>query len=144
MQPLPPFPPLTGFALALATRLRTQVNRERYATDHFGSLEQTPTHATTIGLGVVMRAKELCLCVVGSGKVRCAQHLEPRVTLVWSYRVQAALLAQALHGPVTTMLPASLVQLGASVRIFVDADAAAHLKLEDLAARPGWAVVRGA
>lgn len=38
------------------------------ANDHFGSLENVPTHAATIGLGTVLRAKEICLCVVGEGK----------------------------------------------------------------------------
>merc|ERR1712031_64354 len=81
-----------------------EVNRKRYAKDHFGTLDKVPTHATTIGLGTVMRAKEICLCVVGEGK--------------------AELLARALNGPVTTLLPASLIQLGRNVNIFVDPAAA--------------------
>ena len=97
-----------------------ELNRERYAKDHFGTIDAVPTHATTIGLGTVMRAKEICLCVVGEGK--------------------AVLLAQALGGPVTTALPASLVQLGRNVRVFLDAAAASQLDLAALAARPGWAV----
>ena len=99
-----------------------EVNRQRYARDHFGSLEAVPTHATTIGLGTVMRAKEICLCVVGGDK--------------------AALLAEALMGPVTTALPASFVQLGAEVRVFLDAAAASKLDLPALASRPGWAVLQ--
>eukprot|EP01045_Picozoa_sp_COSAG04_P010825 COSAG04_NODE_674_length_11272_cov_8.036248_4_plen_73_part_00 len=68
-----------------------------------------------------MRSKELCLCVVGSAK--------------------AELLGKALCGPVTTQLPASLVQLGACVHVYVDKEAAAALDLAALAGRPGWAVV---
>lgn len=97
-----------------------RLNRERYARDHFGTLDAVPTHATTIGLGTVMRAREICLCVVGEGK--------------------AGLLAQALQGPVTTALPASFVQLGRNVRVFLDPAAASRLDLAALAARPGWAV----
>ena len=97
------------------------VNRQRYAKDHFGSIEKVPTHATTIGLGMVMRAKEMVLCVVGDKK--------------------SELLARAIQGPVTTSLPASLIQLGGDVKIFVDSDAAKHLDLQALALRPGWAVV---
>ena len=98
------------------------VRWSRYAKDHFGTIDAVPTHATTIGLGTVMRAKEICLCVVGEGK--------------------APLLAQALAGPVTTALPASLVQLGRNVRVFLDPAAASNLDLDALAARPGWAVVQ--
>ncbi len=93
-------------------------NRQRYAKDHFGSLDAVPTHATSIGLATCLRAKELCLCVVGNKK--------------------AALLAAALHGPVTTSLPASLVQLHGCVRIYVDRAAARYLDLNGLRARPGW------
>ena len=98
------------------------MNRQRYAADHFGALEAVPTHATTIGLGTVMRAREICLCVVGEAK--------------------AALLAEALMGPVTPALPASFVQLGGRVRVFLDAAAASMLDLAMLAARPGWEVVQ--
>jgi glucosamine-6-phosphate deaminase len=99
-----------------------ELNRARYATDHFGTIDAVPTHATTIGLGTVMRAKEICLCVVGEGK--------------------AELLVQALQGPITTALPASFVQLGRNVKIFLDAAAASKLDLAALAERPGWAVVQ--
>lgn len=99
-----------------------EINRERYAKDHFGTLAKVPTHATTIGLGVVMRAKEICLCVVGEGK--------------------AELLARALTGPVDTMLPASFVQLGQHVKVFLDPAAASKLDLAALNARPGWRVVQ--
>ena len=100
-----------------------EVNRQRYAKDHFGTMEAVPTHATTIGLGTVMRAKELCLCVVGQPK--------------------AKLLAQALQGPVTTSIPASLVQLGANVKIYLDHAAASTLDLQLLDSRPGWEVLLG-
>jgi glucosamine-6-phosphate deaminase len=99
-----------------------ELNRERYAKDHFGTIDAVPTHATTIGLGTVMRAKEMVLCVAGEGK--------------------AGLLAQALEGPVTTSFPVSFLQLGRNVWVFVDAAAASKLDLAMLAARPGWAVVQ--
>ena len=67
-----------------------------------------------------MRSRELCLVVVGA--------------------VKAELLARALAGPVTTLLPASLIQLGANVHVFLDTAAAAALDLEQLSKRPGWAV----
>ena len=111
--------PSVAFLPAIA-----QKNRERYARDHFGSLEAVPTHATTIGLGTVMRSRELCLCVVGKAK--------------------AELLAGALQGPVTTNLPASLIQLHRHVNVFVDEDAASKLDLTALDQRIGWKVVRTA
>ena len=67
-----------------------------------------------------MRAKRVCLCVVGEAK--------------------AELLARALSGPVTTTLPASLLQLHASVDVYLDVAAASKLDLGTLGQRPGWRV----
>jgi|EP01047_Picozoa_sp_COSAG01_P058756 glucosamine-6-phosphate deaminase len=69
-----------------------------------------------------MRSRELCLVVVGEAK--------------------AALLAQALSGPVTTLLPASLIQLSTNVHVFLDVAAARLLDLGELSDRPGWDVIR--
>ncbi len=110
--------PADAFTPAIAL-----VNRERYAADHFGgSLAAVPTHAVTIGLATVMRAKELCLVVVGDRK--------------------SERLAEALHGPVTTTMPASLLQLAPCLHVFVDEAAAAKLDTAALGARAGWEVVR--
>ena len=101
---------------------RVTVVFHRYAKDHFGTIDKVPTHAACIGLSTCMQGKEIVLCVVGEAK--------------------AELLARALSGPVTTTLPASLVQLGANVKVYVDTAAASKLDLAALAARPGWAVVQ--
>ena len=64
------------------------------------------------------------------------------LSLVAPGEAKAALLAEALMGPVTPALPASFVQLGGRVRVFLDAAAASMLDLAMLAARPGWEVVQ--
>ena len=87
----------------------------------FGTIDAVLTHATTIGLGTVMRAKEICLCVVGEGK--------------------AELLAQALQGPVTTALPASFVQLGRNVR-GLWTQLLRQNRPRCSSSAPGWAVVQ--
>jgi glucosamine-6-phosphate deaminase len=80
-----------------------ECNRELYATD-FGKLSDVPTHAVTYGLQTLMRARELCLVVVGAKK--------------------AKILAQALNGPVTTQCPASLLQLHPHILVCLDQAAA--------------------
>ena len=100
-----------------------EINRQRYAENTFGSLDKVPTHATTIGMGTVMRSRHLCLVVVGQSKVE--------------------MLAKALAGPVTMELPASVIQLAPSATVFLDEASASRLDLEALNRRPGWRVERG-
>lgn len=97
-----------------------EINRQRYAEENFGSLDKVPTHATTIGMGTVMRSRHLCLVVVGQSK--------------------AEMLAKALAGPVTMELPASVIQLATSATVFLDEASASGLDLQALNKRPGWRV----
>ncbi len=73
----------------------------------FASVAEVPKSAVTMGMRGILAAKKIVLVATGSGK--------------------AAILKQALYGPITTQVPASLLQLHPNVVIFADRDAAAEL-----------------
>ncbi|MDR2521234.1 MAG: glucosamine-6-phosphate deaminase [Spirochaetaceae bacterium] len=70
--------------------------------------EDVPRFAYTMGIGTIMRARRILLIASGAAK--------------------AAALKQALTGPVTPALPASVLRLHAAVTVIADADAAALLQ----------------
>lgn len=71
---------------------------------HFPEGESTPERAITMGVGTLMDARQVLLLATGAGK--------------------AEILAKALCGPVTAMVPATALQLHADPIIFCDAQAA--------------------
>ncbi|MFT4005944.1 MAG: glucosamine-6-phosphate deaminase [Lacrimispora sp.] len=75
----------------------------------FESIDEVPRQAYTMGIGTIMRAKKILLIVSGEEK--------------------AEILHEALHGPVTSQVPASILQLHPDVIIV--ADEAALAKFED-------------
>ncbi len=79
-------------------------NRKLYAPDFGGDVGTVPTHAVTYGVRTLLDARACCLVAVGAGK--------------------ADILASALCGPITTSLPASLLQLHPQLVVCVDAVAA--------------------
>ena len=94
-------------------------NRRLYAPDFGGDVAAVPTHAVTYGLATLMAARSCCLVAVGAGK--------------------ADIVAEALLGPISTMLPASLLQVHPHTTIALDTAAAASL----LANQPScpWVIV---
>ena len=70
----------------------------------FASPEDVPRHALTMGIHSIMMARHILLLASGEGK--------------------ADILHKALCGPITTMVPASLLQLHPSVTIIADQSAA--------------------
>ncbi|CEH30432.1 Glucosamine-6-phosphate deaminase (GlcN6P deaminase) (Glucosamine-6-phosphate isomerase) [Aneurinibacillus migulanus] len=55
---------------------------------HFGSLENVPHHAITMGITSILRAKEILLLASGKGKAQAMVHLlEGEVTNEWSVTV---------------------------------------------------------
>lgn len=73
----------------------------------FSSLAEVPTAAYTMGIGTVMAAHKILMIVTGPDK--------------------AAILAQALNGPVTPQIPASILQFHPDVTVVCDEAAAALL-----------------
>ncbi len=70
-----------------------------------------PRRAMTMGVGTILDAREIVLLATGSNK--------------------AAIMVQALEGPVTSMVTASALQLHPSCKVIVDEAAAGDLKAKD-------------
>ena len=73
----------------------------------FSSLKQVPEQAITMGIGTIMGAKRIVLCVSGSSK--------------------ASILRQVLFGPITPAVPGSVLQLHPQLTVVADQAAAAQL-----------------
>ena len=73
----------------------------------FDSIDEVPTQARTMGIGTIMRARKLLLVANGPAK--------------------AAIMKEALYGPVTPQVPASILQFHPDVTVIVDPEAAAQL-----------------
>lgn len=69
----------------------------------FSSLDEVPSHALTMGVGTILKAKTILLIVRGTDK--------------------AEIVHRALTGPITTELPASLLQTHPNLVVLLDAEA---------------------
>ncbi|WP_168122804.1 glucosamine-6-phosphate deaminase [Paenibacillus sp. HB172176] len=69
----------------------------------FESLDEVPTRAYTMGVGSILKAKSILLVVRGADK--------------------AAIVKEALTGPITTQVPASLLQTHPRVIVLLDREA---------------------
>lgn len=72
-----------------------------------GRWRDVPREALSMGIGTILQAREVLLIATGTTK--------------------ALILARALHGPVTTRVPASLLQVHPNVTVLTDRDAASQL-----------------
>jgi len=77
----------------------------------FERREDVPVYAITMGVGTILDARKLIL--IGSGKAK------------------ARAIAQAVEGPVTSMVTASAIQLHRDAVVIVDREAAAELTMRD-------------
>ena len=73
----------------------------------FSSIDEVPTQAVTMGIKTVMNARRIILMALGKGK--------------------APIVKEAFTGPITTQVPASILQLHPPVEIYLDYDAASLL-----------------
>ena len=73
----------------------------------FNSIDEVPTHAVTMGIKTVMNARSIILMAIGKSK--------------------AEIIAKAINGPITTDVPASILQLHPDVEFYLDFDAASML-----------------
>jgi glucosamine-6-phosphate deaminase len=87
-------------------RLRPETRRAN-AIEFEGRWRDVPTHALTMGMATMLNARSIVLLALGAHK--------------------AAVVARALTGPVSTLCPASLLQLHPDVTVCCDRDAAAKL-----------------
>lgn len=74
----------------------------------FTSIRDVPTHAVTMGVGAILRAKTIVLAARGTDKAR--------------------IVKEALQGPITTKCPASLLQTHAHVIVLLDREAGRELE----------------
>ncbi len=72
-----------------------------------GRWQDVPSHALSMGIGTILRARQVVLLATGAAKAR--------------------IVARALSGPVTTRVPASLLQTHPDVVVVVDRAAASAL-----------------
>ena len=111
---------------SFASRTRIKTLTERTRADNarfFDRPEDVPTHCLTQGLGTIMDARELLLVAQGPQK--------------------AAAVAAAVEGPLTSVCPASVLQLHRRATVMVDEAAAADLRLTDYyrwtySHKPAW------
>ncbi|MCC3372329.1 glucosamine-6-phosphate deaminase [Cohnella sp. REN36] len=71
---------------------------------HFNSREEVPTHAMTVGMASILKAKKIIVIAMG--------------------REKAHIVQQTIMGPITTKLPASFLQIHPDVTFFLDTESA--------------------
>jgi glucosamine-6-phosphate deaminase len=99
-------------SLASRTRIKTLTPQTRKDNARFfGSEEKVPHHVITMGIGTILEARHCVLLAFGKNKARA--------------------VAEAVEGPITSMNPASALQLHPKVTVFLDEDSASGLKLTD-------------
>lgn len=96
-------------SLGSRTRTKTLTSRARHDFAYlFGGEHKVPKHIITMGIGTVMEAREVVLLAFGKSKAQA--------------------IARAVEGPVTSMMPASILQMHPVVKIIVDEGAASLLQ----------------
>ena len=73
--------------------------------------EAVPTHCLTMGIGTIMEADTIVLLAFGKSK--------------------ADAVVGMVEGPISSMIPASILQMHRNVKVFLDEEAASKLKLAD-------------
>ena len=96
-------------SLASRTRIKTLTPQTRKDNARFfGSEAEVPGHVITMGIGTIMEARQNLMLAFGSNKARA--------------------IAEAVEGPITTINPASILQMHPDAKVCLDAAAAAQLK----------------
>lgn len=86
----------------------TKGSRAGNASAFGGQISRVPKQAISMGVGTILSARHVLLIATGAGK--------------------AAIVRKALEGPITTRVPASLLQLHPRAVVVLDRAAAAQLK----------------
>jgi len=98
-----------GESLIAATHVQKLREETRTANVRFfGSSQNVPTHAITMGMGSILKVMKIVLVAFGKEK--------------------AEIVAKAINGPVTTWVPASFLQLHRDVTFVLDQEAASEIK----------------
>ncbi|NKB24553.1 MAG: glucosamine-6-phosphate deaminase [Kiritimatiellae bacterium] len=95
-------------SLSSRTRIKTLMEQTLKDNETFFEREDhIPHHVITMGIGTVMESGSILLLAFGTGKAHS--------------------IAQTVEGPLTAMVPASILQLHPHAKIILDKDAATHL-----------------
>jgi len=110
-----------GSSLGSRTRIKTLTERTiRDNARFFNSAEEVPRYAITMGIGTIMDARELVLLATGVEKAEAVR--------------------AAVEGPITAMVPASILQMHRRAYVIVDEAAASRLSgqyVRELTGLPG-------
>jgi len=99
-------------SLASRTRIKTLTEETRQENAaFFGGDDKVPHHVITMGIGTIMESRTCLLLAFGKKKA------EP--------------IARAVEGPITAMVPASILQMHPDAKIILDEDAASMLARRD-------------
>jgi glucosamine-6-phosphate deaminase len=102
--------PLSALRSRTRVKALTPTTRKQNASA-FGGEEKVPRRAITMGVGTIIEARRCLLLATGSSK--------------------AEVTAQAVEGPITSMVTATALQLHPRCTVVVDEEAAAELKEKD-------------
>jgi glucosamine-6-phosphate deaminase len=99
-------------SLASRTRIKTLTEQTRRDNArYFGSPEDVPMHVITMGVGSIMDTRQVLLLAFGAAK--------------------AQVIADAVEGPISSMNPASILQMHPVAKVLLDEPAASKLSLTD-------------
>jgi glucosamine-6-phosphate deaminase len=113
-----------GSSLSSRTRIKTLTTRTREDNARFfRSLGEVPHHVITMGVGTIMEARHIVLLAFGERK--------------------ASAVAAAVEGPITAMVPASILQMHPHVTFLADEASSSELKRADyyrwvFERKPAW------
>jgi len=99
---------------SLASRTRIKTITEETRRDNarfFDNEDDVPRHVITMGVGTITDSRACILMAFGAGKAKA--------------------VAAAVEGPITSMIPASILQLHQEVKVIMDIEAASMLKRSD-------------
>lgn len=97
-----------GSSLASRTRVKTLTKKTRMDNArYFDSFDAVPKMAITMGIGTIMNARSILLLATGAGKAKA--------------------IRDTAEGPVTAMVPASVLQFHDDVTLMIDEEAAKDL-----------------
>jgi glucosamine-6-phosphate deaminase len=119
--------PLSAFRSRTRDKSLTPATRLQNAPMFGGDMERVPARALTMGVGTILDARSLLVVVTGAEK--------------------ADIVAQAVEGPVTSMVSATAIQMHPDCKVIVDEAAAVHLRGQEyyrwiFANEPEWVEFR--
>ena len=101
-----------GSSLSSRTRIKTLASETiRDNARFFDDEDEVPRHCITMGVGTILDAKSVLLFAFGESK--------------------ADIVAKSIEGPITSMIPASVLQMHQNVTVLLDDKAASKLSRRD-------------